>query len=309
MKKIISFALTAVILFSLTACSSKISFKYVDDDILKEEYTYLNEKSFHKEDNTEGIVLQCYRNEKTFGDFPYYIPKEEMFTEGEEKENVKFVLGESITPEQKRYVKQYENEKGFYWVQYPNNFKAFYMELDNIPYASSVGHEKALEKCVEYLKNLNVELNSQYVYTVKEVLDLNGVTAEKIDFRRKIDGYSFFRGNEYIPWYVVLKGDKVQTLSFFDTPYEKTDMTIKRPSKTYEDVANKVYEDINDIIQNDMSSTTVKIYIEPCYSYLENKKETVPAYAIYMDGFDTLIKLYNANDLTEISSDENIKAG
>ncbi len=309
MKKIISFVMAAVILCSLTACSSKISFKYVDDDILKEEYTYLNEKSFHKENNTVGIVLQCYRNKKTFGDFPYYIPKEEMFTDVEEKENVNFVLGESITPEQKRYVKQYENEKGFYWVQYPNNFKAFYMELNNIPYASSEGHEKALEKCVEYLKNLNVELNSQYVYTVNEVLDLNGVTAEKIDFRRKINGYSFFRGNEYIPWYMLLKGDKVQTVSFFDTPYEKTDMTIKKPAKTYEDVADKVYEDINDIIQNDMTSKTVKIYIEPCYSYLENKKETVAAYAIYMDGFDTLIKLYNANDLTEISSDENIKAG
>ena len=272
MKKIISLIMSAVILCSLAGCSSKSSFKYVDDEILKEEYTYLSEKSFLKTSNDtteeQQLVLQCYRNKKSFKDFPYYVPKEEMFTDAEEKANVEFVLGETITPEQKRYVKQYENEKGFYWVQYPNNFKAFYMELYNIPYAPKIDSEKALKKCLEYMDNLNVELNNQYIYTVNEALELTGVTAEKVNFRRQIEGYSFFRGNEYIPWYLLLKGDKVQTVYFFDTPYEKNGQTIKKPVKTYEDVANQVYEDVNDFVQDDLVNQITKVYIEPCYSYL-----------------------------------------
>lgn len=306
MKKVIAVLMVVVVLCSLAGCSQKPNFRYVNDEIIKDDYIYLNEETFLKKSDVvteeSQFTLKYYRSKKEFKDFPYYVPSEKMFNDEEQKENVKFILGEEITPEQNRYVLQYENEKGFYWIQYPNNFKSFYFEFKDVPQAPKLSNEKMLETVVEYNSNLNVELNNEYIYTVEEIVDSKNVTSEKIDFRRQIDGYSFFRGNEYIPWYYILSGDKIKAGYFFDTPYVDTGKTIKKPSKTYNDVIEKIREDIPAFLKDGYIFPATDVFIEPCYTYIEEKDETLPAYAVYFSDFKRLVKLYDANNLSEINT-------
>lgn len=306
MKKVIASLMVVVVLCSLVGCSQKPNFKYVNDEILKNDYIYFNEETFLKKSDVvteeSQFTLKYYRSKKEFKDFPYYIPAEKMFNDEEQKENVKFVLGEELTPEQKRYVLQYKNEKGFYWIQYPNNFKSFYFEFKDVPQAPKISNEKILKMVIDFNSNLNVELNDEYIYTIEETINAKDVTSEKIDFRRQIDGYSFFRGNEYIPWYYILSGDKIKAGYFFDTPYVDSGKTIKKPSKTYNDVVKRIRDDIPVFLKDGRIFPTTNVYIEPCYTYIEENGETWPAYAVYFGDFKELVKLYNANDLTEINT-------